>query len=54
LNTSPTKTNSHNRKRENSGDRKTDKDVHRPFVTDIQALRQRTLQHMQHGAVTSG
>ena len=33
---------------------KTDKETRRPFVTDIQALRQRALQHMEQGAVTSG
>src|ERR1700686_1362066 len=30
------------------------KEEHRPFVTDIQELRRRALQHMEQGAVTSG
>ncbi len=33
---------------------KTAKEEHRPFVTDIQALRRRAREHMEHGAVTSG
>ena len=30
------------------------KEKHRPFVTDIQALRQRAREHMEQGAVTCG
>src|SRR6202140_4445378 len=30
------------------------KEEHRPFVTDIQELHRRALQHMEQGAVTSG